>query len=112
MAEDETEPTVGHSESHADHVTKKELERHIAELRRERVQLKDEMAELHTADKGEREEMKKQIGALSAFIDELEQSERKKDEVKDSKSTIVLPPTDIPPQQPNPTPPSHTSDGA
>jgi dsDNA-specific endonuclease/ATPase MutS2 len=63
--------------------------------------LRDEMAELHGSDKKEREELKAQLDEVLAHIKEQKAAAAKEDEVKDSSSTMVVPPNDIPAQQPN-----------
>lgn len=88
-----------------DHVTKAELEAHKKEWERHKQELKDELAELHASDKAEREELRQQLDEATQYIKELKEAEARRDEVKGSKSTIVVPPTDIPPQQPQPTTP-------
>lgn len=110
MAEDQ-EPTEGGSptpnaQPTVEYVSRAELERQIRELREERRQLQNQLEELHASDKAERESMRQEITAISQFIATLEEAERQKDAVKGSKTTIVLPPNDIPPQQPNPGPQS------
>ena len=111
MAEEGTEPQGSHDTGpghiHGEHVTRAELEKHISELRAERVKLKEELDELHSRDTKEREDIRQEVSAISAYIAELEEAE-KRDEVKGSKSTMVLPPADIPPRQPNPQPPPVT----
>ncbi len=112
MAEEGTESEgthdTGSGHTHSEHVTRAELEKHISELRAERVKLKEELDELHSRDTKEREDIRQEVSAISAYIAELEEAEKKRDEVKGSKSTMVLPPADIPPQQPNPQPPPVT----
>jgi septal ring factor EnvC (AmiA/AmiB activator) len=63
--------------------------------------LRDELSELHAGDKKEREELKAELAELREYKEQQEKNLAEKDKVKDSESTIVLPPTDIPPQQPN-----------
>ena len=75
--------------------------RHLADLERK---LRDEIAELHAGDKEEREALKQELAELREFKDKQEKANADRDRVKESQSTMVLPPTDIPPQQPNPTP--------
>lgn len=81
------------------HVGLKEedIEKHIRKLR-------DEMTELHSGDKAEREALKLEIAELQEHKKKLEEAEANRDKVESSTSTMVLPPTDIPPQQPSPPP--------
>ena len=93
-------PPKEHEHVHS-YATKAELEEHIRKLEAHKQELRDELAELHNADKAEREEIKQQLAEATAFIAELKEAEKKRDEVKESKSTMVLPPDNIPPRQPN-----------
>jgi hypothetical protein len=78
-----------------EHLTPK----HLEALKRE---LRDEIAELHSSDKEEREELKRQLAELTEYKAQQEQAQHERDKVEASQHTMVLPPTDIPPQQPNP----------
>lgn len=87
-------------------LTMEDLEKHKREIL-------DEIQALHGADKAEREELKAELAKANEYIEEQKKAEAKRDEIKDSKSTIVIPPNDIPPQQPNigTTPPSGANGG-
>lgn len=93
-----------------DHATKSELEAHKKEMEQYRRELKEELEELHQADHAEREELRRQLAEATEYINELKKAEAKRDEIKDSKTTLVLPPNDIPPQQPA-TPPANAQPG-
>lgn len=74
-------------------------------------ELRDDLSELHAGDKKEREELRAELAELREYKEQQEKNLAEKDKVKDSESTMVLPPTDIPPQQPN-VGTSPASDGA
>jgi chromosome segregation ATPase len=78
-----------------EHLTPK----HLEALKRE---LRDEIAELHSSDKEEREELKRQLAELNEYKAKQETAQAERDKVEASQHTMVLPPSDIPPQQPNP----------
>ena len=112
MADDPTDPAP--PAPNPDHVKKSELEAHKREWEAHVKNLKDEMAALHAGDVAEREKLKTELQEAKDYIEELKKAEAKRDEVKDSKSTMVLPPNDIPPQQPSQataTPGSTTGEG-
>ena len=74
---------------------------HLAALERK---LRDEITEQHGHHTAEVTELKEQLAELQEYKDSQEQAQHDRDKVKDSESTMVLPPNDIPPQQPNPNP--------
>lgn len=83
--------------------------KHLADLERK---IRDEMTELHAKDHEEKEELKRQLAELQEHKEKQEKAEEEKDKTKSSEHTMVLPPSDIPPQQPNPVPTTHEgSDG-
>lgn len=94
--ESEPEPTVDPLPS-LEHITPK----HLADLE---AKLRGELQAVRTEHATEREQLKAQIATLEEHKDKLEQAERDKDKVRESESTLVLPPEDIPPQQPTPPP--------
>lgn len=71
------------------------------DLKRLETKLRDELHELHSADKQEREQLRNELAELKEYKEKQELAQQERDKVKDSDSTMVLPPTDIPPQQPN-----------
>jgi hypothetical protein len=78
-----------------EHLTSKDL----AKLRQE---IRDEIAELHSSDKAEREELNRQLVELREYKEAQEKAQSERDKVEASSHTMVLPPSDIPPEQPNP----------
>jgi hypothetical protein len=76
------------------HLTIDHLNAHAQKLR-------DEIAELHGADKKEREELRAELAEVQDHIAEQKKAAAKADEVKESTTTMVVPPGDIPAQQPN-----------
>lgn len=76
------------------HVRVEHLEAHAKQLR-------DELAALHADDKAEREELRVKLDGVMAHIEEQKKAAASEDEVKGSKTTLVVPPGDIPPAQPN-----------
>ncbi len=110
MAEEETET----KEPEVREVTK---EVHVG-MTEEQVdakirKLRDEYSELHASDKKEKEELKAEIAELKEHKEKMEKANEDRDKVKGSESTMVLPPSDIPPQQPNvgTQPPTHDQSG-
>lgn len=75
--------------------------KHLADLDAKwRKQLED-MGATH---EHERAELRQHIEELQEEREERRKAKEQEDQTKDSKSTMVLPPNDIPPQQPNPNP--------
>ena len=72
---------------------------HLEALKRE---IRDEMTDLHSSDKEERAELKRQLDELNEYKAKQEAAQAERDKVETSQHTMVLPPEDIPPQQPNP----------
>lgn len=108
MTTEEVKPEVKEVHIPPD-ISKADLERHRGEIQAEIKQLRDELAELHTGDKTEREELKAQIAKHEEVIEAYRKAEEEREKVKGSSSTMVLPPNDIAPQQPN-TPPATGGD--
>lgn len=71
---------------------------HLARLKQE---LLDHMTELHTKDTEEKEALKNEVTRLTKYIDELEAAKQARDKIQPDDTTLVLPPNDIPIQQPN-----------
>lgn len=69
--------------------------------------VRDELSELHAGDKAEREELKVELAELREYKEKQEQAQAERDKVESSQHTMVLPPNDIPPQQPSPPPNTH-----
>jgi len=99
MADDNTPP-----EHVPSGISKAELEAHKREWEAHVRSLKDDMSALHAEDTAEREKLKLELAEATEYIKQLKEAESKRDEVKSSKSTLVLPPDDIPAQQPNVSP--------
>ena len=78
------------------HLTMEHLQEHERKLR-------DHIAELHAGDKTEREELKSQLAEIQEHIKAQKKTQEAEDEVKNSTTTLVVPPNDIPPQQANAT---------
>lgn len=83
--------------------------KHLSDLE---SKLRDEIEERHAGDKQEREELKAQLKVLEEYKEEQEKAQGERDKVKGSESTLVLPPNDLPPQQPNPNPETKGEPGA
>jgi hypothetical protein len=83
---------------------------HLENLKRE---ILHDITELHAKDDEEKAALKKDVERLTAYIDQLEEARLKRDSIKPDDTTIVLPPNDIPIQQPNAgnEPPPATSGG-
>jgi hypothetical protein len=73
----------------------------LAELER---RIEDRLQKVHTEHSKEREELRHDLEEVREWKAEQEKAQHDRDKVKDSTGTMVLPPTDIPPQQPNPQP--------
>jgi hypothetical protein len=74
--------------------------------------LRKEYAGLREEDDRERIELRAKIEELEEEKEARKKAEEAKDHAKDTESTMVLPPHDIPPQQPNPSAPATHVDGA
>src|SRR6185312_15340547 len=72
----------------------------IEHLEAQKRELMDEIAKVHEGHAKEREELQERVQKLEETITELKQAQDKRDEVHGSKSTLVLPPNDLPAQQP------------
>ena len=97
------------SEHSSDNVATITIE-NLEALRRD---LLDELAKTHEGHTKERAELSERLGGVEAYIKESKAIEAKRDEVHDSKSTLVLPPLDVPTQQPagaNPAEPAGTKE--
>lgn len=84
-----TEPTTHVSEDSSS----KALEKH-------RRELEDMIRELHGADKQEREALRAELAEVKEWQKEQVKAQEDRDKIKSSTSTIVLPPSDVAPQQP------------
>lgn len=82
-------------------VTKADLERLQREWEGHARGIKDDLEKLHAGDVAEREELKRQLKEANDYIEQLKKAESERDKVKESSSTMVMPPSDIPPAQPN-----------
>lgn len=71
--------------------------KHLADLERK---LRDEITQLHGSHSTEVTELREQLSELQEYKDSQEKAQGDRDKVKGSESTMVLPPNDIPPQQP------------
>lgn len=74
-------------------MTLDEWEKHKAELRRE-------FEEARSADKAERDEIKKQMEETNNFIKELREAQKQKEEAKGNATTMVVPPQSLQPPTP------------
>jgi hypothetical protein len=75
--------------------------KHLADLE---AKLRKEMADLGVEHAKEKAELRAQIDELNEEREERRKAREEEDKTKGSQSTMVLPPNDIPPQQPNPNP--------
>lgn len=71
---------------------------HLAQLKRE---LLEELGQIHAKDNEEKAALREQVNKLQEYIDEMEKARIQRDKVQPDDTTIVLPPNDIPIQQPN-----------
>lgn len=76
-------------------VGKADVEDAMRSLRRE---LKDEMDSLHATDRKDREELRAKVGEIDDFLKELKKMGESK--TKESSSTIVVPASQIPTEEP------------
>src|ERR1035437_9801475 len=72
----------------------------LGALDKHKKQLEDRMDALHGADSKEREELRADLSEIKEWIGEQRKAQEDKDKIKESTSTIVLPPNDVQPQQP------------
>jgi septal ring factor EnvC (AmiA/AmiB activator) len=75
-------------------LTQEQLDHQIHKLR-------EELASTSVEDKREKEELRAEIAELKAHKEKLEAAEEAREKTKSSETTMVVPPSDIPPQQPN-----------
>lgn len=71
---------------------------HLQESER---RLRDELSSLHAGDKAERDAINVQLTEIAQHIKDQKEAQSKEDEVKETKTTMVVPPNDVPPAQPN-----------
>lgn len=103
MSEDETTPQVEHAEKLLAEVNKKlDGHRHMTDeqLHKTKQELQDAIAELGTRDKQEKEELRQAIASINEFIEKQRKDAEEKDKVHETSTTIVIPPSDIPPANP------------
>ena len=101
MADDDGKEVITKEVHIPPDVTKADLEAQKKVWEQHRKEIKDEIAELHAGDKAEREELKLRLEHAEEVIDKYQKAEEEREKIKDSSHTMVLPPKDIPPQQPN-----------
>lgn len=75
--------------------------KHLADLE---AKFRKEMADLGATHEKERAELRSHIEELQEEREERRKAKEDEEKTKGSESTMVLPPNDIPPQQPNPNP--------
>lgn len=70
------------------------------DLQKLELKLREEFSALHASDKAERDELRAQLDELQEYKKKQEAAEEARVKGKESETTIVVPPNDIPPEQP------------
>lgn len=83
--------------------------KHLSDLE---TKLRKEYASARVEDEAERTELRAQIEELQEEKELRQKANDAKEKSKDTESTMVLPPHDIPPQQPNPQPGATPTDSS
>jgi seryl-tRNA synthetase len=93
----EEEPKVDPLPQNLDHASLK----HLQALREE---FREELSRLGAKHDSERAELREHISKLNEYIEDQKKAAESKEKSKDTDNTLVVPPDDIPPEQPNPNP--------
>ena len=73
----------------------------LEQLERHKADLQAELSQLRVQDTTEKAELRVEIAKLSDYIEKQQKADAERDKISGSTNTIVIPPKDIPAQQPS-----------
>lgn len=83
----------------------------LEDMERHKASLQAELSELKVGDVKEKEELRADIKELKEYIDAQKKADSERDKIDSSKTTMVVPPADVAPSQPTPTPTTTNESG-